>query len=311
MAVRPLSHTRAVLLALFVTLLWSTSWVLIKIGLQDLPALTFAGLRYSLAFVILLGTVLARRGLHGLIREVRALPPRLWPRLVVLGLLFYTITQGAQFVALDHAPAMTVSLLLNFSALVVAGLGVALLRERPTPLQWIGAAISLAGAVLYFYPVDIPSGQMIGLAAAVTAMLATSFSSLLGRAVNRAAEVDPLVVTVISMGIGSIPLLAGGVLTQGLPALDLSGWLIVGWLAAVNTALAFTLWNRTLQVLPAVESSILNNTMLIQIAVLAWVFLGERISGQGIAGLALAAVGTLIVQVYTPRRTAAAEEGAV
>lgn len=49
--VEPFSpHTRAVLQALLVTFLWSTSWVLIKIGLADIPALTFAGLRYVLAF---------------------------------------------------------------------------------------------------------------------------------------------------------------------------------------------------------------------------------------------------------------------
>ena len=37
--------------------------------------------------------------------------------------------------------------------------------------------------------------------------------------------------------------------------------------------------------------------MLIQIAILAWVFLGERLTVQGIAGLALAAIGMLVVQV--------------
>jgi len=35
-------HLRAVLQALFVTFLWSTSWVLIKLGLKDIPPLTFA-----------------------------------------------------------------------------------------------------------------------------------------------------------------------------------------------------------------------------------------------------------------------------
>ncbi len=47
-------HGKAVLQALFVTFLWSTSWVFIKLGLTDIPALTFAGLRYSLAFLCLL-----------------------------------------------------------------------------------------------------------------------------------------------------------------------------------------------------------------------------------------------------------------
>ena len=44
----------AILLALFVTFLWSTSWILIKIGLKEIPALTFAGLRYLLGFFFLL-----------------------------------------------------------------------------------------------------------------------------------------------------------------------------------------------------------------------------------------------------------------
>ncbi len=67
------AHTRAVLQALFVTFLWSTSWVLIKIGLQEeIPSLTFAGLRYTLAFLVVLPFTLTRervQSLHGLRRS--------------------------------------------------------------------------------------------------------------------------------------------------------------------------------------------------------------------------------------------------
>ncbi|MBN1566165.1 MAG: DMT family transporter, partial [Anaerolineae bacterium] len=82
----------------------------------------------------------------------------------------------------------------------------------------------------------------------------------------------------------------------------LRGWAIIAWLAVVNTAFAFTLWNHTQRTLPAVESSILNNTMLIQIAVLAWVFLGEALAAREIAGLALAGFGMLVVQVQPSMR---------
>jgi len=54
-------------------------------------------------------------------------------------------------------------------------------------------------------------------------------------------------------------------------------------------------------VLSAVESSIINNTMLIQIAVLAWLFLGESLRTLGILGLGLAALGTLLVQLRRQR----------
>ena len=106
-----------------------------------------------------------------------------------------------------------------------------------------------------------------------------------------------MTVTVVSMGIGSVVLLAGGIAVQGLPRLTLTHWAIIAWLAAVNSALAYTLWNRTLRTLAAFESSIINNTMLFQIALLAWVFLGEQLSWQMATGMIVAALGTLVVQI--------------
>jgi drug/metabolite transporter (DMT)-like permease len=103
------------------------------------------------------------------------------------------------------------------------------------------------------------------------------------------------------MGIGSLVLLGTGLGTQGLPQFSFSGWLIVLWLAAVNTAFAFTLWNLTLRSLSAMESSVINNTMLIQIAILAWLFLGESLGARQVSGLLLASAGTLLVQLFRRR----------
>ncbi len=98
------------------------------------------------------------------------------------------------------------------------------------------------------------------------------------------------------MGIGGILLLDAGLLIQGLPVLSLKSWLIIIWLAVINTAFAFTLWNYTLRTLPAMESSLINNAMLIQIALLAWIFLGESLSVQKWVGVLLTAAGVVIVQ---------------
>ena len=73
------------------------------------------------------------------------------------------------------------------------------------------------------------------------------------------------------------------------------------WLAVVNTALTFTLWNRTLRTLTAVESSILNGLMLPQIVLLAFFFLGETLNLQQIIGLVFVALGTIIVQLRRRR----------
>ncbi len=286
-------HLRAVLQALFVTFLWSTSWVFIKIGLEDIPALTFAGLRYGLAFVCLLPFVLRRAG----VASLRSLSRREWGWLLLLGVFFYAITQGAQFLGLLYLPAVTVSLLLNFTTVTVAFLGVFLLAEWPTAIQWGGVGLSLVGAMLYFYPVALPTAQVLGLFIVLVGVLANALSAVLGRAINRTGHISPLTITVVSMGIGSSLLLATGLGTQGLPPLSGRSWAIIGWLAVVNTAFAFTLWNHTLRTLSAVESSIINSTMLIQIAILAWIFLGERLTPQEIAGMILAALGVLVVQL--------------
>jgi drug/metabolite transporter (DMT)-like permease len=105
----------------------------------------------------------------------------------------------------------------------------------------------------------------------------------------------------VSMGAGALVLLGTGLAIEGIPHLPARSWALITWLAVVNTALAFTLWNRTLRVLSAVESSALNNTMLVQVAILAWLLLGESHGPIEIAGLALVAAGSLLVQV---RRTA-------
>lgn len=289
-------HTRAALQALFVTFLWSTSWVLIKIGLADLPALTFAGLRYGLAWVCLLPLALrpSQRA------QWRQLSRADLGRLTLLGLLFYAVTQGAQFVGLAYLPAVTVSLLLNFTTVVVAFLGLPLLGERPARAQWIGVVLAVIGALIYFYPVVFPAREVFGLGVVVAGVLANAASSVLGRQINRAGRLSPLSVTVVSMGVGATLLLVTGVVVQGLPPLSLGGWAIVVWLAVVNTALAFTLWNHTLRTLSAVESSIINSSMLVQIAALAWLFLGEPLSGQELLGLVLAGAGVLIVQLKRP-----------
>ena len=290
---KPSSHLWAVLQALFVTFLWATSWVLIKIGLRDMPALTFAGLRYGLAFLCLLPFAL-RRAYRA---TLRGLSQQQWGQLILLGLLFYAVTQGAQFVGLAYLPAVTVSLLLNFTTIVVALMGIVLLAERPTTLQWGGVCLSAIGVLVYFYPVSLPGGQAIGLIVVVAGVLANAASSILGRRVNRAGDLPPLLVTVVSMGIGAAVMLVAGVLMEGLPSLRLANWAVIGWLAVANTAFAFTLWNHTLRTLAALESSIINSTMLIQIAVLAWLFLDEPLTGQKIVGMALAGAGALIVQV--------------
>ncbi len=290
-------HLVAVGQALLVTFLWSTSWVLIKLGLDDLdlPPLSFAGLRYVLAALVLLPLALPALRRLGSWAGQR----RLAGHVVLLGLLLYAVTQGAQFAALVHLPSVAVALVLSTTPVIIA---VLTLRggERPSWLQVAGIVALIVGALLYFGPFDVGGTAVIGLAIAVTGVSANAVAALLGRRIARDSLADVggvLALTAVSMAVGSVVLLGVGLAVEGLPPLTGEAWLIIGWLALVNTAFAFTLWNHTLRTLTAVESSVMNNLMLVQIAILAWIFLAETLSLIEIAGLALALAGILTVQL--------------
>lgn len=293
------THFSAILFALLVTFLWSTSFVIIKLGLKEIPPLTFAGLRYSIAFVCLLPFLFTKKN----ISVVRNLEQKAWMKLVLLGILFYAFTQGTQFIGLSLLPAVTVSLWLNFTPLLVAVMAIFLIKEFPTKLQWIGVMLFIIGIIAYFYPVNLSNNQTVGLIVMTIGVLANASSAVLGRSVNRKGNISPLVVTVISMGIGSVILLASGIIVQGFPNISFENVLYLLWLAIINTAFAFTIWNYTLRTLTAMESSIINGTMLIQIAVLAWIFLGETISVKEISGMLIATLGAVLVQLKSIKAT--------
>ena len=277
-----------------VTVLWSSSWILIRNGLDDeaLAPITFAGLRYGLAATVLLIVVSTSRTRRA---EIRSLDRRSTLRLLLLGVVFYTFTQGAQFIAIDNQPAATTSLVLSLTPLLVASVASRSLGELASPRQFVGGTLIVMGAALYF------SGDLgataIGLAAALVALGANVTGALLGRHVNRAQVISPLTVTTVSMTTGAVLLLAAGLAIDGPPSVTLRAWLIIGWLATVNTALAFTLWNLSLRRLSAIESSGINNTMLIQIALLAWVFLDEAPGTLGAVGIVTVSMGIFLTQL--------------
>ncbi len=302
------TRARMVALAVLVTVLWSSSWILIRTGLDDaeLPPLTFAGLRYGLAAVALTAWLTARRPRPGLPlltqrhvdswhrNRVRTVP---WGRIVALGVVQFAVTQGAQFVAIDHQPAATTSLLLATTPLVVA-LTSGVIGERPTVIHVLAGVAIGVGAAVYF------SGELgwtaIGLTAALVGLGGNAAAVLLGRATMRAADVDATELTRTTMAIGAATLLVTGVALDGWPSVTLTGAAIVVWLAIVNTAAAFTWWNVCLRHLPAAEVAAINSTMVIQIPLLAWIFLDEPLGWAEGAGLAVVAAG--VVLASQPRR---------
>jgi drug/metabolite transporter (DMT)-like permease len=292
------SRLSALIQALVVTIIWSASWVLIKIGLEGIPPVTFAGLRYTLAFVCLFVWV---AGSSSGRMQVGKLSGRDWRGLIALGVVYYAVAQGAQFAALQVLPSVTLSLIINFTSIAVLGIGIFALGEMPNTRQLAGIGVFLLGVLIYFAGKGVPAAQMAGLAIGVLCVLANAFGSVMARGINRQLAVSPVIVTVVSMGIGGALMLAFGLIVEGMPSLTPTHWAIIVWLAVVHTALTFVTWNRVLRVLTAVEASVINNLMLVFIAVLAWIFLGEAITPQGALGIVFATVGIFLVQVRLQR----------
>ena len=287
------SHRVAVWLALLVTVLWSSSWILIRWGLDDegLPPVMFAALRYGLAAIVLAGFVIVRERRRRFDYHVGR---GFIVKLVALGLVMYALTQGAQFVALDEQPAATTSLVLSLTPLLVAAGAAVTLAEVPTRIQLFGSGLVAIGAFLYFAG-DL-GATAAGMVAAVTALIANVAASVLGRSVNREGRLPALTITAISMAIGAGALAFTAIGLEGFPAISARGWLIIVWLAVVNTAFAFTLWNLSLQRLSAVESASLNNPLLVQIAFRAGVFLGVSRGASGLLGMGLVPAGFYLVK---------------
>ncbi len=276
--------------ACLVTFLWSSSYVLVKIGLTQVTPLTLVSLRYVVASVFLVPFALSR-GEAAILADRKTLL-----KMVFLGLFGYTIAQGLQCVGLFYLPAVSVTFILNFTPVIVLILGVVFLREYPTLLQLGGMGLVLLGAYLFFNA-PLSGSSLLGVLITLISGIgwATYLVSVRLLFVNE--KINPLGLTAFSMGLGTIALSLAAYYIEGLAGISLTSWAIVFWLGVVNTAFAFFLWNHALQRLEAFEISVLQNTMLVQIAILSGIFLGEQLTVMKVIPMALVFVGALIVQI--------------
>lgn len=282
----------ALLQAILVTILWSSSYILIKIGLVELPPLTFAALRYFLAF---LGLVFVQR-LRGEPIVPQRLTSRSWGALAGLGLTLYALVPAAMFIALSLMPVVTVNLVFQAGIPILVALLSGLVLAEPTSrLQWGGVLITVLG-IYFFFPARPQGVEVVGIALAALTAAGVAVSNLLTRFLMRDRTLPAPQVSIVSMGIGSSLLLVVSLAAETFPRLSWGSVLLLGWLALVNTAFAFTLWNRVLRTLTALEGGVIANAQIVEVAVLAWIVLGEGMGVQRILAALLILLGVTLVQ---------------
>jgi drug/metabolite transporter (DMT)-like permease len=284
----PPSYPLALAEAVFVNLIWATSFLFAKIALQDLGPLTIGGLRYFLGFLILLPFLL-RSG------QPFKLTPALWARLALIGLFAYTIGNGAMFWSLRYLSATMVSFLNGVIPLLVLLGGIFYLKEIPNRLQALGILLSLAGLALFF-SAGLQPGEPLGLAILAIGLVSFTLFGLLGRSIARGQSMPTLVLTAWPLAIGGGLMLLLGLLIEGIPHAGLPTLALILWLAAVNTALAYALYNHSLQVLTAFEMNIFLYISPLFTALLAWFLLGETLTAWQIGGMLIVLLGIALTQ---------------
>jgi probable blue pigment (indigoidine) exporter len=286
-------HLAALLSALLVTSLWATSFLLVKAALPFVPPMTLTGLRYGLAFLLLLG--------YALLFDRRR-PGRLpWGPLILIGVLQFGVGQALQYVALGLLPVATIALTFSLLHPLQAVADALWLKEPPSRAQLVGAGVTVGGVALY-----LPWGGEIawgGLALMGGALVVSTVALTLSRAIARERRTTTLVLTLTSMGAGTLAVLPAGLAFESPPQLSGSVLLSLIWLSLVNTAVAFSLWNHALRVLTAFEANVIGNTTIFQVGILGWVVLGESLTGRQIASMIVAAAGVLLSQWQALRRT--------
>ncbi len=277
--------------SMLVTLIWSSTFVVVKIGLETLGPLTIAGLRYFLGAVVLLPFLIKRQSLETPISK------ELWLRLILIGVSAYTIGNGALFWGLKYVPATTGSFLMSLIPLLVLAGGALLLREIPTRWQIFGVLLSLFGSVLFFSSGMSP-GEPKGIVIVGVGLIGFLAFSLLDRGIARDGKLDTLTLTALPLAIGGILSMLLALIVEGIPQFTPKSIMIVLFLAVVNTSLGYLLYNHSLRELTALEMNMVLNLSPIFTALLNWVLLGETLSMIQILGMIVVIVGVIFVQRF-------------
>ncbi|MHA2232022.1 MAG: DMT family transporter [Candidatus Hodarchaeales archaeon] len=301
--------------ALFTTFLWSTSYVAIKIGLEQekIPPLSFAALRYLVGFLIL-GTIWYVRKDNIRSKTDSRIPQQVLVLIAIMGIAGYALEPGLRYMGMapgaGKLPALHSAFISNFNPAIVLLLGLVIYVALPNSKQILGLILALVGAYIYFIMMPgsgsgIDSSEGWGIILTVGSGFAWGTYQILTKHLTQ--KTDVFFQTTFAMGVGSIFLLSLALIIEGWPVLSLNLVILVVLLGTFNTALAYLLWNYAMKYLGTFEATVLQNSMLIQIAILSILFLDQRLYLNMLLGILLVLMGVFLVQIESLRGNAVRE----
>ena len=271
---------------------WSSTWLAIKVGLRDLPPVSYVGIRFLIAFLVLIAVSIGRTHL---------LPKRRSDYAVLLftGLLMFAINYALLFWGELHVSSGLAAILQ--ASIPIFGMVFAHWLLPDEPLRWqrlAGAFVAIGGVALICARLLSFNGWLAflgGLGISVGAASA-AFSNVLLK--SRKMDLSPAMMAAWQMIFGTVPLLIVGLIADGNPArFHWTGMAIfcLLYLAIIGSSLTFLLlyW-----LMPRMSVTKLQTISLITppgAIALGWALGGERLSLWTFVGAAFVLAGVWMI----------------
>jgi drug/metabolite transporter (DMT)-like permease len=285
--------------------IWGSTWLFIKLGLADLPPLTFAGLRFVVASLILTLLILARG-----VRWPRS--GKEWLVIAVVGLLQFSLNYGLVFWGEQRIPSGLAAVLQ--STFPAFGLVIAhfyLPEERITAKKVIGVLLGFAGvAVIFSDQLTIAGkGALLGSIALVLSAFFGSYGNVLVKAYG--TQIDPFVLAAGQMVCGFPPLLALGIAMEGNPfRFHWTPRAIVSlaYLVIVGSVVAFTLFYWLVRHMDVTNTMLIALVTPVVAVILGMIVLHEQFNWRLFAGAACIISGIGLIVLRKRQKTVAINE---
>jgi drug/metabolite transporter (DMT)-like permease len=288
----------AILLILTSVITWSTAFILIKVGLKEIPPVTMAALRFSLGSIFLLALLFFKykpREVFTYLRENL----RMLSAMGFLGIFLPNIFQN---MGMQYTAASTSSILQATGPVFAAILAVIILKESVDMRKIGGVSLAMTGAVMISIKGDLSlltkfTDNMYGNLLIILSAICYAFYIIISKISLRDAE--PLLIVSTSTAIGALFLLLLTPLVEPVNALmelNKHMWGIILALAAVPTFIGFLLWFEALKRMDASKASFFIFLIPVFTSVFAYVFLKEEITLFMIGNAALITAGVYLAE---------------
>lgn len=277
---------------LILCLIWGSTWIFIKLGLRDLPPITFAGLRFLFASVILWAIVFARR---------RPLPNNRsdWLKLAWAGIISFALNYGLIFWGEQHINsglAAVLQAMIPVFGLIFAH--VYLPNERITARKLLGAAVGVAGVSLIFYDQMKVEGvaALQGSFALLLSSVCVAYTNVFIKA--RCQHIDSSVLAAGQMVWAVVPLLAVAAIWEGNPFdhhWSAQSALSLAYLTLVGSVLAFLLYFWLVTKIEVTKTMLIALVTPVTALLIGKLTLDERLSWRIAVGSAAILAGIWLI----------------